>query len=63
MISSHLAINTERRFGTTVSLRTVKNEVARFAKKNRDDVEKAIFDAMENRCFVVAKIDDYTTIH
>ncbi len=46
-------INTERTLGTTVSSRTVKNEVMKLANQNRRVVDSAIMNAM---------IDDYTTI-
>ena len=45
----HLAINTERRLGTAVSSRTVKNEVLKLTKRSRDVVDEAILEAMENR--------------
>ena len=56
-------INTERTLGTTVSSRTVKNEVMKLANQNRRVVDSAIMNAIENEYLIVAMIDDYTTIH
>ena len=59
MILVFLGINAERRLGS----RTVSNEVVKLAHLNRESVDRAIIEAMENEWLIVAIIDDYTTIH